>query len=121
MHIAVIVSHAVAMFGAVLPVVTVQGINPRTVYVDVVVVPVEPAAPIIPAGCPPAKCVSGTKYKSRRDETAGDVSGISEIVGWVLRIRPATVNNSRIVIRNVDRLGVCRLDGDDLSTLFLSP
>jgi hypothetical protein len=48
-HVRIVVFDAVTVFRSVLPVVAAQGINLWPVYVDVVVVPVGSATPVISA------------------------------------------------------------------------
>jgi hypothetical protein len=90
------------------------------VDVDVIVAPVASAAPIISTLSPISKGVAGAKRESGRDESSGDISGISEIVWGIFRVRPCTVDDARIVIRHIDRFGVRRLNRDDLLALLLS-
>jgi hypothetical protein len=67
LHARIVVSHPVPVLDAVLPVIAIQRIYSWAVYVDVVVVPVEPAAPIIPARRPAAKCIARSECEPGRD------------------------------------------------------
>jgi hypothetical protein len=93
-----------AMFGSVLPVIAAQRVNPWSVDIDIVVVPINSSAPIISTRCPISESPAGAKGESGRNESAGDVSGIPPIVWRIFRIRPSTIDNGGIVVRHIDRI-----------------
>jgi len=52
--------------------------------------------------------------KTRRDHARADIGRIPEVIGWIVRVGPGSVNRRRIVVRHVDRIGIGRLDDDHL-------
>ena len=119
LHVGVVVFDALTMFRIVLPVVSAGIDIDGPIDVDVVVAPIASAAPIISARCPTPERIAGAKRNSARDDSAGDISGRREIVWRIRRIGPPSVHDGRIVIRHVDRVGLRRLNNDDL--LCLAP
>ena len=99
-HVVVVVSDALAVFRPVLPIVATERVNPWPIDIDVIVVPIEAAAPPVSARGPISESPAGTKCQAPRDEPCADVSGIPPIVGWIRWIRPGTINNGRIVHRS---------------------
>src|SRR5262249_24381349 len=89
-------------------------------HVYVVVVPVNATAPIISAARPTAKRVAGPKRESARNEAASDISGIAKIIRWGGWIEPTGIDNSRIVIRHVNRFEIGRFNGNVLFAALLA-
>jgi hypothetical protein len=120
LHTRIVVSDTLTVLRPMLPIIATQRIYSWPINIDVVVVPIEVAAPIISARCPIAERPSGTECKTGRDKSTRDISGIAKIIWRVFWIGPPTIDNARIVIRNVERLRVRRLNGNQLLSLFLS-
>src|SRR6267142_1868581 len=119
LNVRVVVSHALAMRGVVLPVVP-DIVGPVVVVdVEVAVAPVASAAPVIaPASDGPAR----TEGETRRDHARADIGRVTEVIGLIVRIGPGSVNRRRIVVRHVHRIGIGRLDDDRLlAFLRLNP
>jgi hypothetical protein len=60
-HVTIVVSHPLPMLRAVLPVVAAKGIHARAIDVDIAVVPVNSAAPVISARPPISESPTGAK------------------------------------------------------------
>ena len=99
------------MRGIVLPVIPDVGRPVEVVDVDVAVAPVESAAPVIAPASDRPGCTEG---ETRRDHAGADIGRIAEVIGWIFRIRPGSVNRRRIVVRHVHRIGIGLLDDDRL-------
>src|SRR5882724_12056726 len=103
LNIHVVVSHALAMRGVVLPVV--PDVVCPVVDVEIAVAPVGSAAPVIaPASDGPAS----TESETRRDHARADIGRVTEVIGLIVRIGPGSVNRRRIVVRHVHRIGIGR-------------
>src|SRR5262249_60736056 len=102
-NVIVVVSHALAVLRPVLPIVATERVNPWPIDVDVIVVPIEAAAPPVSARRPISKGPAGAKRESGRDESASDISGIPPIVWRGRRRRGGTHNQHLNVLRHTDR------------------
>jgi hypothetical protein len=80
LHIRVVVFDALAVFGSVLPIITACIDIDGPIDVDVVVSPVDSAAPIISARGPTSKGVAGSERDSACNDSAGNVSRRREII-----------------------------------------
>ena len=86
--------------------------------IDIVVVPVDPAAPVISA-VPAPERVAGAEANSSGDDAGADIAGRGPVIRRIIGIRPIAIDDTRVVIGNIDHVGVGRLDGDDLPVLDL--
>ena len=112
----VVVSDPLAVRRIVLPVVSDVGRSVVVIDVEVAVTPVEAAAPVIaPASDRPA----GAECQPCGNHAGTDVGWIAEIIRRIFRIGPVTINCRRIVVGNVDRIGLRLLDDDHLLVLLL--
>ena len=118
--VGVVVTHAVAMIGIVLPVVDVGIVDvDRAVDVDVVAAPIHAAAPITTACGPCADGDASGECDAGRDGSARVVAdGRGPVVRRIGRIRPRAVDNRRVVVRHVDRIRLGRFDDDNLLVLL---
>jgi hypothetical protein len=60
-HITIVVSHPLPMLRAVLPVVAPKGIHARAIDVDIAVVPINSATPVISARAPVSESPTGAE------------------------------------------------------------
>src|SRR5882724_2229545 len=111
LDVRIVVSHALAMRGVVLPVVP-DVVGPVVVVdVEVAVAPVASAAPVIAPASDRPGCAEG---ETGRDHTSADIGRVAEVIGWIFRIRPGSIDRGRIVVRHVHRIGIGLLDDDRL-------
>jgi hypothetical protein len=101
-----------------VPVISYGTAATRSVYRDVVSIPIDVAAPIT-ARHPSSESIGGTEGDAGRDDTCRDVSGRRPVVWWIVGVWPVSINHAGIVARNIDRVGIGRLDGDNLPPLLL--
>src|SRR5262245_57728255 len=118
-HLIVVVFHAVPVRGIVLEIPDIDVVD-VAIDVDVVVAPVEAAAPVISARGPAADRVTGAERQPGRHHAGRDIAGRRPVVRRIGRIGPRTVDDGGIVVGHVDRIGLRRLDGDDLLVLLLA-
>ena len=111
LNVDVVVSNALTMRGIVLPVIPDVGRPVEVVDVEVAVAPVESAAPVIAPASDRPGCTEG---ETRRDHAGADIGRVAEVIGWIFRIRPGSINRRRIVVRHVHRIGIGLLDDDRL-------
>jgi hypothetical protein len=106
----------------VLPHVATERVNAGLIPIEWVSSPIDAAAPVISARRPAPQGICGTKCDTSGNESGTDVARVvvREIVGRILGVRPFAVDDGRIVVGHVYRVGICRLDGDDLPVLFLT-
>ena len=86
----------------------------RPAYADIVVAPVEVAAPIIAARRPAPERITGAECDTARDKPGADIAGRGKVIGRIVGIRPVAVDDAGVIIGNIHRIGIRRLDGDDL-------
>jgi hypothetical protein len=118
LHICIVISHAAAMIGVMLPFIDVDIVGP--IDVDVVVAPIATAAPIIAPIGPASDGIANPKRHTSGDRRTGNISGRwREVVRWISRIGPRAINHGRVIVRHVDRVGICRRDSDNLFAVLL--
>ena len=99
----VVVADALTVRRIVLPVVSDVGRSVVVIDVEIAVAPVEAAAPVVaPASDRPA----GAKRQPCSDYAGTDIGCIAEIIRRIFRIGPVTIDRRRIVVGNVDRIGL---------------
>ena len=116
--IGVVVAHALAMRGIMLPLSGAIDVTD----VDISVAPVDASAPAAgPAAAPVAEAVAETEADARADHAGPDIAGpiIRPIGRRIRRIIPGAVDNAGIVIRHIDRVRLRGLDCDDLPSILL--
>ena len=111
LNVDVVVSNALTMRGIVLPVIPDVGRPVVVVDVEVAVAPVESTAPVIAPASDRPGCTEG---ETRRDHAGADIGRVAEVIGWIFRVRPGSINRGRIVVRHVHRIGIGLLDDDRL-------
>src|SRR5262249_59295795 len=86
------------------------------VDVDVVVAPAAAATPVVaPASDRPA----GAEGKTGRDHAGADIGRIAEVIGRVTRVRPCAIDGGRIIIRDIDRVGLRRFNHNVVLVVLL--
>ena len=86
-----------------------------SIDVDVVVGPVDVAAPIASAAGPTPNRVTRAERQASREKCAAarPVAG-SPVIRRICRVGPRAIDHSRIVVRHIDRFRIRRLNDDDL-------
>src|SRR6185312_1383215 len=112
-HIRVGVANAAAVCGVVTPMFDACASAGN----DAAVAPCE-AAPS-PVSGPARDAIGRTEGQSSGDDPGGNVVRVAPVVRRIVGVRPSTVNNCWVVVRNVDLIGRCRLDRNELPVLLL--
>src|SRR4029077_2364791 len=111
----VVVTDIAAMRRIMRPVVAAEIVDvDRAVGDDVVVAPVEAAAPAIAARGPAPERIAGAERQPGRENSDADIGRRRPVIGRIIRIVPRPVDHGRIVIRHIDLIGVGRGDIDVL-------
>src|SRR5262249_33278320 len=118
-YVIVAVSDALAMLGIVLPVTAATRSIARVINVDVVVIPIDRAVPGIAARHPAPHGVASAECQPGGEQAAGNVAGRRKVIGRIAWGPTTTVDDGRIVIGHVNRVGIFLLDDDDLFVLNL--
>src|SRR5262245_17680970 len=91
------------------------------VDIDLPSTPIDVAIPKSSTRRPAPQGITGTKGKSRGNDTAGEKPTFRiVVVGWIVGIGPCTIDDCRIVIRHVNGAGIRGLDGHNLPVALLS-
>ena len=88
----------------------------RPADIDVAVAPIDATTPIVAAGPAPER-VAGAEGNSGREEAGADIAGRRPVIRRIIGIRPIAIDDARVIIGNIDRIGIRWLDGDDLLVL----
>jgi hypothetical protein len=116
LDVRIVIGHAAAMIGIVLPIVDVD----IAIDVDVVVAPIATATPIIAPIGPASDGIANPKRHTRGDRRTGNISARWREVVWrVSGIRPRAINYRGIIVGHVDRIGVCGRDDNHLFAILL--
>jgi hypothetical protein len=116
----IVVSHALPVLRPVLPIIAAKRIDLWSVYIDVVVVPIDISTPIVAAGGPSPQRIAGAEHEPRGDETAANVAWIAKVVGRIFRIWPPAVHDNWIIVRNIDDIRIGGFYCNDLPALPLT-
>src|SRR5262249_3677513 len=92
----VVVAHAPAGRRVVRPVVAAQRIHAWPIGNDVAVAPIHAAAPDVVARPAPDQ-VAGAEPDAGPNDAGADVAGITPVIGRIVGIRPAAIDDIRIV------------------------